>query len=369
MRIECVAVEGFRSLGAQNVPLHGRLTVLEGDNGQGKTNFLEAVYLLAALRSFRTNRLSECIAWGQESARVVGVALRRGGRTTIEVRIFPRARRVIVDGKPLSSAREYRGDLGAVLFTVEDLEVARGSPGGRRRLVDRAVYAAAPAHLADIVDYERALRARNVLLREDRARGLAAEAHEEAMAEVGARVLWRRILWVEAMRAPLRRIFREVAAIDEEPGIHYEPSTPGVREGAGEAEIRRALVEGWRASRDADLARGFTGIGPHADDVALTLGDRPLRVAGSQGQQRAFVVSLKLAEVGEVERALGEPPVLLLDDVGSELDLRRRTTLFSALDRLDCQVVVTTPLRALVPLSGTGETYRVAGGHLQAMHG
>jgi DNA replication and repair protein RecF len=347
------------------VELHGRLTVLVGENGQGKTNVLEAAYLLASLRSFRTARLAECIQWGTAGARVFASVERRARRPEIEVRLSPGGRRVTVDGKVLQSAREYQGDLGAVLFTPEDLALARGSPELRRRFLDRGAFGVAPAHLADLLDYARALRARNALLKMGRGTGPEAEAHEASLARRGARIVARRLRWVQALRPRLVEVFGEIAASHGQAGLSYEPSAPGVGESTPEDDIEAALHTEIERGRARDLMRGYTAAGPHAEDVALSLGDRPLRVAGSQGQQRAFVLALKLAEIDEVREVLGEPPVLLLDDVGSELDAKRRARLLSHLDRTPGQVVLTTTAPALIPLGGDRATYRVVSGRLE----
>lgn len=364
MRARSLFVEGFRNLATQEVALHERLTVLYGDNGQGKTNLLEALYLLAALRSHRTARLRECIAWGAPIARVVGEIERRDRRVRVEVRLAP-ARQVLVDGKPLRGTRDWRGEVQAVLFTPEDLMLARGSPELRRRLLDRGVFAASPAHLADLLDYERALRARNLLLRDRCTAGPQLEAHTAVLGRLGGLVVERRLRWIAAIRRILAPVFEEIAAIPQAPGIAYETSVRGIDDGSSAAVIAERLHRHWDEHLSQDLARGYTGVGPHADDLALTLDGRPLRVAGSQGQQRAFVLALKLAEIRLAEERLGEPPVLLLDDVGSELDATRRAQLFAHLERMQGQVVATTTAAEQIPIRGPRLQYRVEKGRLE----
>jgi DNA replication and repair protein RecF len=366
MRVGSILVHGFRNLLSEEVVLHPRLTVLSGENGQGKTNFLEALYFLAALRSFRTARASECIAWGADVARIAGVVSRREREITIEVRLGGAARRVLVDGKPLRSARDYRGDLNAVLFTPEDLGLAKGGPDRRRRFLDRAVYSSAPAHLGDLLDYDRALRARNALLKEGTAQGPLAEAHLLTLARHGAAVIARRSRWIAAVRPLFERVFAEIAAAPAAPGIAYE-SIAGVSEEMPAEKMETALLSAWHSSLPQDIARGFTTRGPHADDLALSLGERPLRIAGSQGQQRAFVLALKLAEIRHAEEVLGDSPVLLLDDVGSELDVVRRGHLFAHLDATAGQVVVTTTDASLVSLTTERIVYGVSNGALRVV--
>jgi len=364
MIIQGLRLDHFRNLAGGVAPLHPELTVLCGDNGQGKTNFLEAIYLLAALRSFRSPRLGECIRWGEVEARLEGQVESRSRSCGISVTLRPGSREVSVDGKRVARVRDFRGDFTAVVFTPEDLSLAREPPIERRRLLDRGVFTSAPVHLADLLDYQRALRARNALLRAGLASGENALAHTATLARLGAVVVARRLRWIASLRPRLAEVFREVAATEATADLAYEPSVPGMASSSAEDEIERSLLDHWERARERDLARGYTGTGPHADDLGLSLGGRPLRQAGSQGQQRAFVLALKLAEIRLVEEARGELPTLLLDDVGSELDLRRRTELFRHLSRLAGQVLVTTTAPELVPLSRERFQYRVYGGAL-----
>jgi DNA replication and repair protein RecF len=371
MRIERLRVEQFRNLVPQMLELHPQTTVFVGDNGQGKTNLLEAVYLLAALRSFRTARLAECITFGDERARVRGHVLRRTRACDVEVSLSGAGRRVEVDGKALRSPREYRGDLCAIVFVPEDLTLARGSPDGRRRFLDRAVFVTAPAHLADLLDYDRALKSRNVLLRDGAPRGAELDAHTVVLARLGAAILWRRREWARSIEQPLREILSRVGATTRRAGLAYEARGVELAGAAEREAIEARLLEAYERTRAHDLARGHTSVGPHADDVTLTLDDHLLRIAGSQGQQRAFILALKLAEVANAEKFLGEPPVLLLDDVGSELDETRRAALFSHLAALErgegaaampAQILVTTTALELLPHSHERRVFRVERG-------
>jgi DNA replication and repair protein RecF len=367
VRIRTVTTQAFRNLATQTHAPHPRLTVLAGANGQGKTNFLEALYFLAALRSFRTTRTGECIAWGAGQARVAGEVERRDRTPALEVRITETQRRVLVDGKALRSARDYRGDLNAVLFTPDDLALAKGGPDQRRRFLDRGVYTTAPQHLADFLDYERALRARNALLKASEARGPLAEAHADTLARRGARVLCRRFRWTAAIRPRLAGAFAAISGIPEVPDVRYAPGVASLDESVSEDEAAAALLSAWHASLAVDLVRGYTTRGPHADDLALSLGGRPLRIAGSQGQQRAFVLALKLAEVEHAADVLSEPPILLLDDVSSELDAARRAYLFDFMENIRAQVIVTTTDATLLPIRGEHAVFAVRQGRLESM--
>lgn len=367
MRIRELRVTGFRNLAAQTLRFEGTLTVLAGDNGQGKTNVLEATYLLAGLRSFRTNKLAECVRFGEAAAAVLGHVERGPHRHSVEVRLHGAGRSVLVDGKPLRTARDYAGELNAIVFVPEDLALPRGAPDARRKLLDRGVFAAQPAHLRDLLDYERALRGRNVLLR-DGVTGARLAAQTEVLARLGAQVLARRLAWVTALQPRLSRAFEDIAASPLPCALRYEARAvalpPDDVHPAHALEAR--LAEALHRTTAADLARGHTTVGPHADDLQFTLEGRPLRVAGSQGQQRAYVLAYKLAEIDAARDDRGQPPVLLLDDVGSELDETRRAALFRHLTapppEVRAQVLVTTTATSLLGPLLDAQVYEVRAG-------
>jgi DNA replication and repair protein RecF len=364
MILRSLTADRFRNLSSQEVALHPRLTLLHGDNAQGTTNFLEAVYFLAALRSFRTQRPAECIRWGEEQARLEGEVETASRVCRIVVALGPSSREVTVDGKQLARLRDFRGDFGAVLFTPEDLGLARGPRVERRRLLDRGVFTACPTHLADLLDYERALRARNALLRSGAAWDEVALVHTQTLARLGAVVVSRRLRWIGAMRPLLAEVFQDLAETTAAADLQYEETVPGQVRASTTEEIEARLFSHWERTRERDLARGYTASGPHTDDLAMMLDGRPLRLAGSQGQQRAFVLALKLAEVRLVEEARGESPALLLDDVASELDERRRRALFCHLEGMTAQVVVTTTAAELIPVTRERFQYRAVTGVL-----
>ena len=307
-----------------------------------------------------------------------GRVARGDHRSTVEVRLHGAQRRILVDGKPLRAAREYAGELNAIVFVPEDLTLPRGAPDARRRLLDRGVFAAHPAHLPDLLDYERALRSRNMLLR-DGVTGPRLAAQTEVLARIGAAVLARRLEWIAALRPALLRIFADVAATPLTCDLAYETRAFGAK-GAQEetatqgddararrpARLEATLLDALDQARAGDLARGHTTVGPHTDDLAFFFQGHPLRVAGSQGQQRAFVLALKLAEIEAVREVRGDPPVLLLDDVGSELDETRRTALFRHLTApapaARPQVLVTTTSTTLLPQLDDARVFDVRAG-------
>jgi DNA replication and repair protein RecF len=351
---------GFRNLETCTIPLEPGFNVFEGDNGQGKTNLLEAVYWLATLRPLRATRLSELIRFGARRCTVSGRVVLDGLTHRLEARIEDGERLCLREDKPCRPG-EYFGTLAVVLFTPDDVGLVRGPPGDRRRYLDRAVFTGRPGHLADVLAYQRALAARNELLRTSEDAALH-DSFEEALAGPARRLLTARAAYVERLDAVLRRRVprdhRGHRSADAD--LPAEPRAPGPEE---------TLAAQWAADRDRDRERGFTGKGPHADDFGLGLAERSARLYASQGQQRALVLALKIAEIRLLEAFFGLTPVLLLDDVSSELDAERNARLFELLHGFSGQVLITTTEARHVRTPGAARELRVEAGRVTVVQG
>jgi len=362
-----VKTRDFRNLVEQSVTLARHTTVLFGANGQGKTNFLEACYLLCSLRPLRAHKLAELVRIGSErSALVAGKFDLPSGVREVEVEIGREGRNARVDGKPVRDPEELFGGLATVAFTPDDLAVVKGGPEGRRRLLDRAVQNRHPAHLADARDYQRALRSRNELLRQGADPALLA-SFDEPLARLGARLRTRREEVLEEVRPGAQSAFAEIARGEPPLVMTYLAAgrdSDGLADGGASLETR--LLEALRRRLPRDRERGYTSVGPHADDLGLSIGERSARLYASQGQSRAVVLAFKIGEIENLRRAQGRAPLLLLDDVSSELDPERNAWLMQYLAALEGQVVLTTTDLKLVAKSAVKEALfqRVAGGRI-----
>jgi DNA replication and repair protein RecF len=339
----------FRNLDGVELQPGPRATVLVGSNGQGKTNTLEALWFASTLRPLRATRLSELVPFGKgaEGVEIHTEWQEAGGPRSYEVRLLQGERLLDVDGKRVHSLEDYLGRLSVVAFTPDDLTLVKGAPDERRRFLDRAVFGRAPAYLSESRDYLRALKARNKLLREHASPALRA-AFDAPLARLGAR-LWRRRLALVDELAPLAaRAFEAVGRLSVPLNVRYRHAGLELEEGLDERTLEARLLEGLESRLLLDSDRGFTSVGPHADDLQLQLGDRSARLYGSQGQQRAIVLSLKIGEIENLRAGLGRFPLLLLDDVSSELDPERNGFLMSYLRGLESQVLLTTTDPALV---------------------
>ena len=351
-----VSTRSFRNLSEARIELGRRTTVLFGPNGQGKTNFLEACHLLCTLRPLRAQKLAELVRIGSgQSALVRGRFELSGGLREVEVEVGREGRSARVDGKTVRDPDELFGRLATVAFTPDDLAVVKGGPEGRRKLLDRAAQNRHPSHLADSRDYLRALRARNELLRQDAPPDLLA-SFDEPLARLGANVRRRREEVLEEIRPHAQQAFAEVARGEAPLELVYLAAgrdSDGLA-GAGEALAHR-LLDALRRRLPRDRERGYTSVGPHADDLGLSLGERAARLYASQGQSRAIVLAFKIGEIENLKSVQGRAPLLLLDDVSSELDPARNAFLMAYLAALDGQVVLTTTDPKLVAKSAVRE--------------
>jgi DNA replication and repair protein RecF len=347
VRIRELAAEGWRNLAPLVLAPGPRLSVLYGDNGQGKSNVLEAAYYLAALRSFRTSHVDDLIQRGAPRARLRADVTHRGLEKRFEVELGPRGRVARLDGKLVRGVAAVLGTVSVVLFVPEDLLLPRAAPAARRRFVDLAAFNVERAYYGEASAFQKVLKNRNAILKQGRPDPLLLDTYDEELARTGARVVMRRRAVVADLAPRFAGHFR--ALHSELPvSLHYR-SDPVVEAAADEAAVATVLREGLAARRSLDERRRFTGFGPHTDDLEMGLAGLPARSHASQGQLRSLVLALKLAELTNVEAHMGEPPVLLLDDVPSELDAVRRALLFSVIARLDCQTLITVTERAVVP--------------------
>jgi DNA replication and repair protein RecF len=367
LRIVRLSVHSFRNLEDTVIEPGPRFNVMEGDNAQGKTNLLEAVHMLAAMRSFRARRNDDVIRWGEKAARVS--ALVDGADSPIEVRLdlVPGAKSISVDGKRMRRIEDCFGHLTAVLFCPEDLALSRGGPSERRRFLDRAIANVDRSHVRRARNFETALRNRNAALREggQRAQGAVLDVYDCAVASTGAAVTAARVAFMRAFTSEFSQVAAEVASGAFTMGVAYASTVCDVT-GLGEQEMERRLLDTLRARRGSDLRRGATTAGPHSDDIALSVDGRPAQAHASEGQHRILVLCLKAAEIRQVRRTLGFYPVLLLDDVSSELDARRNAVLMEYLRGQGGQVFITTTDRRHVMVGEDARYHMIRGGRIES---
>jgi DNA replication and repair protein RecF len=365
MRLAHLSLHNFRNYVRLALDLGPGVTVLTGDNAQGKTNLLEAVFYLATSRSPRAGADREVVNWlatEQEPlpyTRLVGSVVRSSGELSIEITLVQqenngdRYRKQIRINGVARRAMDLLGQLNVVLFLPQDIDLVSGTPSIRRRYLDVTLCQVDPAYCRALSRYNQVLSQRNALLRDLREQGYSSSEQmvfwDEQLAKHGARLVAGRREAVGAIGALALEIHRELTAAEERLEISYEPSL-GAEGGEGNSQIETAFRSELVSLRQREMAAGMTLIGPHRDDVRFLIDEVDAGVFGSRGQQRTIALSLKLAEVEFMRRRTGEQPVLLLDDILSELDVHRRGFLMGTLEGGPQQsILTTTDLRALPP--------------------
>ena len=324
MQLRRIALQNFRNIAWAELALPETGAALVGTNAQGKTNLLEAVGLLTALRSFRQSDNRLLIAHGQpEAALRFELEHERLGATTVTIRLRPDGKDVQVDETAVARYCDFLGKFPTVLFSSQDNQLIRGSPGARRRWLDLVLAAMDAGYLDALQRYHRALDGRNRLLKE-RADAAQLAAFERPLAEAGVAVIRARAAGAAELGARLRAAYAAIAPGQEAADLVYEPDV----EECDEASLVALLA----VNRERDLLMKSTTRGPHRDDIDLTLDGRSSRDFGSEGQQRSLVLAMRLAQLGHFRERSGVRPVVLADDVLGELDAGRRARFWSAIE-------------------------------------
>jgi DNA replication and repair protein RecF len=367
--LRSIEADRFRNLRAAVLALDAGLTVLQGRNGQGKSSILEAAYLLATGKSFRTRTLQDCVSWDGGPATVSGRVSSRSGDHQLGVVLTDGQRQLLADGSE-RDFENYLGRLAVVDLTVERMKILRGNPDERRRLVDRGMVGLATARLRDLVEYRRLLAHRNALLRRigpaAGARELAQlAAWDERLAVAGGRVHDARrryaVQLAAALGPPSRALFPDGQALV----VRYQPSPRRAAEVEG-GEYTGVLLEDLERHRARDQGFGLTHVGPHRDDLAIELDGVDLRRFGSAGQVRAATVALKLAKLDLLRSQLGETPLFLIDDFDTDLDEPRMRALAAYLRDGACQTLAATSKEGLADrLEFAARVVQVSGGALE----
>jgi DNA replication and repair protein RecF len=395
VHVALLELQDFRSYRAAEITFEPGVSVLRGRNGEGKTNLAEAIGYLAAQNSHRVATDAPLVRHGAARAILRGGVVRADRRALLEIEINPgKANRARMNRSPVPRARELLGILRTVLFAPEDLALVKGDPGERRRFLDELLTARAPRFAGVRADYDRVLKQRNALLksaaahrRPPGAEMLATlEVWDTHLAKAGAELLAGRLDLTAALRPLAARAYAAVAepaadgadavdavdgadAVDAVDGagrrvaeLAYRSSLEDVELSTDRGKLADALRAGMESARRQELERGVSLVGPHRDELSLTLAGLPARGYASQGESWSFALALRLAAF-ELLRADGDDPVLILDDVFAELDADRRRRLAGLVAPAE-QVIITAAVPDDVPAELSGAAYDVVGGEV-----
>lgn len=383
MYLTYLALNQFRNYREQSVHFTAPKTIVVGDNAQGKSNLLEAVELLATLKSHRTGRDRDLVRQDQPLAQVSASVQRDLGPAELALVLRAAGRRtIILNGEKLRRQLDGLGTLNAVQFSSLDLHLVRGGPGERRAWLDTLLMQLEPIYAHILSQYNQVLKQRNALIKRLYGDGDPSSDppdHTELalwdaqLATLGTHVMRRRARAIQRL-APTAQDWhraisgqRETLRLQYQPNVPLQASPPSPYGDRGEAPVIQAnFLAKIQQRAVAEKYQRTTLVGPHRDDIDLIINDTPSRQYGSQGQQRTLVLALKLAELHLIESVIGEPPLLLLDDVLAELDLHRQNQLLEAIQDRFQTIITTTHLGAFdSQWMTTSQVLRVHQGHIQ----
>ena len=362
MHVKSLSLKNFRNYGQAIITPSGGVTVFTGPNAQGKTNILEALHLCCLGRSHRTSRDEELIRWGEASARVGIQTEQLDGTHEVTILLDKSSKKkktVRIGARQADRIGELFGHVCGVLFSPEDLSIVKAGPAERRRFIDMQLSQLRPQYFYALQRAVRTLNQRNTLLKEIAKNPSllpTLDMWDEQLALVGAQIAADRREAIAFLSGEAAKAHASLTGGRENLRLWYITQT------AESGDVASQLLDRLRKSRQEDLRRMSTSVGIHRDDIGVTINDKEARTFASQGQQRSAVLALKLAQLEMAARETGEPPILMLDDVMSELDPGRRRQLIERIDRVQTFVTCTD----LSDLAGAkqGAVYRVENGVL-----
>ena len=332
MKIKSLKLKNYRNYDLLKLDFDDAANIFYGDNAQGKTNILEAVYLSGTTKSHRGTKDRDLIQFGNEESHIEAVVEKKGIEYQLDMHLKKNSPKGIAVNKiPLRKASELFGIINFVFFSPEDLNIIKDGPSERRRFIDMELSQLDRVYLSDLYNYNRIVNQRNHLLKDMGNSGKIADTLDMwdlQLVQYGNKIIERRKEFIKQVNEIISFIHKKLTGSREDIQVIYEPSN-------GSHALEQALIK----NRDRDLRIKSTSVGPHRDDICLLAGDLDIRRFGSQGQQRTAALSLKLSEIELVKQAINDTPVLLLDDVLSELDKHRQNYLLDSIN--DIQTLIT----------------------------
>lgn len=346
MYLQALELRNFRNYTHLNLKFSPQTNIFLGQNAQGKTNLLEAIYVLALVRSHRTNNNQELIKWGQDFGKITGQVQRQGSHLTLELLLRQAGKKASLNHLEQKKLSSYVGKLNVVLFSPENLDLVKGAPNIRRRFIDMELGQINRAYLVNSSRYRQVLKQRNNYLKQLQKKQVHDEVYldviSDQLAGYGAAVIFARQHFLQQLQQFLQPLHSQITGGQEQIVLGYQTA---VKEKELTVEkIYQNLLQQLQRQKQHDIFVGSTSVGPHRDDFHFLVNGNDLQKFGSQGQQRTAVLSLKLAELDFFQEAVGDYPILLLDDVLSELDQFRQTHLLQTIQNRIQTFITTTSL-------------------------
>ncbi|MCI9598338.1 MAG: DNA replication/repair protein RecF [Firmicutes bacterium] len=333
MYIKEIELQDFRNYQSLSAEFDPRVNIFHGKNAQGKTNLLESIYITSMGKSFRTSKDKDLIRFGADFFRVKVKAYKEDDNF-IELAVNKQGKKGIkINGIKAKKISQLFENIYIVIFSPEDLRIVKDEPEKRRKFIDRELCQIRPSYYNSLNQYKKVLIQRNAYLKEPHVDPDVLDIWDSQLAEYGSKVILQRDVFIKKLEAISRSIHQGITDHKESLDVSYEPSIEPC------SDLNSVFYEELRKHRKRDIKNRTTGKGPHKDDLKLQIGGIDIRGFGSQGQQRTAALSLKLSEIQLIREETGESPILLLDDVLSELDQQRQNDLISSLE--DTQIFIT----------------------------
>ncbi|WP_294975298.1 DNA replication/repair protein RecF [uncultured Leuconostoc sp.] len=345
MELQSLRLVNYRNYTDLSLTFSDGVNVFLGENAQGKTNLLESIYVLALARSHRTSSDKDLIRWQEKEATISGRVKKSISDTPLSLHFSSKGKKARVNHLEQSKLSQYIGQLNVILFAPEDLELVKGAPSVRRRFIDMEFGQMNPLYLYNTTQYRRILKERNAYLKRLQMKQttdtIFLDVLTEQLVDIGAQVLLARQTFLERLEIAAKPIHAEISNQRETLTLRYQTSID-FEKGTDLSAIKAVFEQTLKKQQAREIMQGSTLVGPHRDDIQFIVNDNDVAVFGSQGQQRTTALAIKLAEIDLMQQETGEYPILLLDDVLSELDANRQTHLLLAIqDKV--QTFITAP--------------------------
>lgn len=347
MKLTNLQLQNFRNYESVQLEFTDGVHVFIGENAQGKTNLMESIYALAMTKSHRTTNDKELIGWNKEFATIKGTVEKTATKTNLELQFSKKGKIAKVNYLEQKRLSSYLGNLNVILFAPENLTLVKGSPQNRRKFVDMELGQMSSLYLYDLVEYNRVLKQRNTYLKQLAIKKKQPDEYlevlSEMLSELASKIVFHRLDFMKQLEALAIPIHDQLSLGREKFSVSYQATIP-LEDGLTPSQMKEIYLNQFKKNQTREADQATTLIGPHRDDLIFYLNEVPVQTYGSQGQQRSTVLSLKLAEIELMKLSTGEYPLLLLDDVLSELDDDRQTHLIKAIENKVQTFITTTSL-------------------------
>lgn len=347
MKLTNLQLQNFRNYESVQLEFTDGVHVFIGENAQGKTNLMESIYALAMTKSHRTTNDKELIGWNKEFATIKGTVEKTATKTNLELQFSKKGKIAKVNFLEQKRLSSYLGNLNVILFAPENLTLVKGSPQNRRKFVDMELGQMSSLYLYDLVEYNRVLKQRNTYLKQLAIKKKQPDEYlevlSEMLSELASKIVFHRLDFMKQLEALAIPIHDQLSLGREKFSVSYQATIP-LEDGLTPSQMKEIYIDQFKKNQTREADQATTLIGPHRDDLIFYLNEISVQTYGSQGQQRSTVLSLKLAEIELMKLSTGEYPLLLLDDVLSELDDDRQTHLIKAIENKVQTFITTTSL-------------------------